>query len=196
MIHAVLQQALDRFETVLDRATLLDIREPMAMSLATAGHDGRPSVRVVLLRGWSYRGFVFYTNSQSRKGEQLAANPYAALCLYWDGLHEQVRIEGAVEDVTEAEDTAYWSHRPRENQVTAVASMQSQVLSDRELLERQIRAIDEQYAGRPVPRPSHWHGYRVIPDRIEFWLGREGRMHERTVFERREAEWATYLLYP
>src|SRR5690242_11230436 len=145
--------------------------EPTAMTLATATPEGRPSARMVLLKGFDARGFVFYTNYDSRKGHELAANPWAALVFFWPELHRQVRIEGAVAPVDAAESDAYFASRPPGSQVGAWASPQSQVIPDRAALERRVEALTAQYADGPVPRPPFWGGYHVTPDLIEFWQG-------------------------
>ena len=189
-------EALAHCRTLFDQAEKLPLKEPLAMSLATADAAGRPSVRMVLLRGFDERGFVFYTNAESRKGQQLAGNPRAALCFYWEELREQLRAEGVVEKVSNAENDTYWSTRSRLSQLAAVASRQSHDLRDRQYLEEEVQRLDREYAGRDVPRPEFWYGFRLIPDRIEFWTGRDGRMHERTLFERDGDEWTRRLLYP
>ena len=151
---------------------------------------------MVLARSVEERGFVFYTNATSRKGEELRANPRAALCFYWDPLHEQVRVEGAVEPVAAAESDAYWATRPREAQISAWASAQSRPTPSREALEAQVAAIAARFEGQTIPRPTHWHGFRLIPDRFEFWRGREGRLHERLSFERASNGWVAAILQP
>ncbi len=189
-------EALERFQRLLERAVALGLRDPTAAALATVDDHGQPSVRIVLLRGWDPQGFVFYTNSRSEKGRQLAKNPQGALCLYWDALQEQVRIEGRTEFVDEAMCDDYWVGRPRLSQLASVASDQSSVLNDRTELEDRVAALDRQFSGQPVPRPSHWRGYRLAPTRIEFWIGREGRMHERTQYQLLDGTWRKSWLYP
>jgi pyridoxamine 5'-phosphate oxidase len=190
------RQAIQRFAELLDRARSLPDREPAAILLATADASGRPSARTVLLRAFDDRGFVFFTNEESRKGRQIAVNPRAALCLYRDELQEQAHIEGDVVVATDAESDAYWSSRPRESQLGAWASMQSRLLDRRETFEARIAEFDQRFAGRPVPRPPFWHGYRVVPDRIEFWKGRPFRLHDRELYERGPDGWTLRLLYP
>jgi pyridoxamine 5'-phosphate oxidase len=164
--------------------------------LATVGEDGQPSARVVLLRGLDARGFVFYTNSTSRKGQQIAENPRLALCFYWDPLAEQVRVEGVAEQISPTEADAYWRGRPREHQISAWASFQSQVLPSREALEQRVLVVRGQFADREIDRPPYWTGYRVLPHRIEFWRSVEARLHERVVYRRYGDTWITELLYP
>lgn len=173
------------------------IREPTAMTLATATPDGRPSARIVLLKGFDATGFVFYTNTQSRKGDELRQNPQAALLFYWMPLDKQVRIEGGVEPVTAEEADAYFASRPRDRQAGAWASLQSQPLDARETLVTRTQAVEEEYADRVIPRPPHWSGYRLLPQRMEFWLQRDARLHERDLYHRSgHGPWQHQLLYP
>ena len=189
-------EALRRFHELLDRARQSPLREPMAMTLATADAQGRPSARTVLLKQADARGFVFYGNLDSRKGQQLAANPRAALCLFWQPLMEQVLVEGAVEPVADGEADAYWATRDRESQIGAWASLQSRPLDSRRTLEARLAQYAQQYAGRAVPRPPRWSGFRVTPDRIEFWSSRPHRLHERVLYQKEGADWRVTLLYP
>lgn len=173
-----------------------DIAEPTAFSLATADASGQPSVRIVLLKAHDERGFVFYTNYNSHKGRELLANPKAALCFYWMKLLRQVRIEGVVEKVSDAEADAYFAGRPRESQLGAWASKQSEPLADIQVLRAEIKKLEEKYHGQPVPRPPHWSGFRVTPARIEFWQQGDFRIHERRLFVRSGSGWEATGLYP
>ncbi len=189
-------EALARFDELFDRALASGLRDANAMNVATVGTDGRPASRMVLLKGHDARGFVFYTNFNSRKGQELSATPHAALCFYWNEIHEQVRVEGACIAVPDEEADAYFATRARMSQVGAWASQQSQPLDARETFERAIEQVDARYAGVDVPRPPHWSGYRVVPDRIEFWRGIDNRLHERTLYWRDAGTWHKGLLYP
>lgn len=170
--------------------------DPEAMALATAGIDGRPAVRMVLLKGHGPTGFVFYTNEQSAKGGQLAENPQAALLFHWKSLRRQVRLEGAVERVSGEQADAYFASRGRDSQLGAWASDQSRALDDRATFEQRFREAQHRFDGGDVPRPPHWGGFRLVPDRIEFWSDRPHRLHERRLFVRQENGWSEGLLYP
>src|SRR5882724_7836038 len=190
-------EALARFSDLLERARAeKSILEPTAMSLATVSADGRPAVRIVLLKGFDARGFVFYTNKQSHKGRELAGEPRAALCFHWQPLLEQVRLEGVTEDVTEAEADAYWASRKRISQVGAWASLQSETMPDKGALQRRFAEFEKKFEGAPVPRPPHWSGYRLVPNFIEFWSSREGRLHERERYVLGDAGWQHVWLFP
>jgi len=195
-MDACFQEALSRFRGLLKRARETELLEPMAMTLATVGRDGRVSARVVLLRGFDEQGFVFYTNRDSDKGRQLQDVPRAALCFHWDPLLEQVRVEGGVAEVSPVEADAYWRTRPRDSQIGAWASRQSETLADRETLERRVAEFESQFAGQAVPRPEFWSGFRVIPERMEFWSNRPARLHERLLYERLAGGWQQRRLYP
>ena len=167
------------------------------VALATADRDGRPSVRMVLLRGADERGFAFFTHFGSRKGRELAENPHAALCFHWPALDEQIRVEGPVERMSDAEADVYFASRPRGSQLGAWASEQSDLLSAREVLEQRYREIERRFEGQPVPRPPFWGGFRLSPVRIEFWFGRPDRLHDRVLYTREaEGGWRIERLYP
>lgn len=193
-LHA---EALQRFGALLERAKAeKSIQEPTAMSLATVGGEGQPAVRIVLLKGFDARGFVFYTNTRSHKGRELAAEPRAALCFHWQPLMQQVRLEGITEPVSAAEADAYWAGRIRISQIGAWASLQSEEMPDRETLDRRFAEFEQKFAGRPVPRPPHWSGYCLQPHMIEFWSSREGRLHERERYLLGETGWRHAWVYP
>jgi pyridoxamine 5'-phosphate oxidase len=187
-----------RFQEALTRAHAQCAHDPTAMSLATADPTGAPSVRIVLLKGVDARGFSFYTNRGSRKGEELERNPRAALCVYWPELGEQVRIEGRVEHLPNPESDAYFASRPRESQLGAWASRQSRPLSSRQVLMERFEQLTAEHADHPVPRPGWWGGYLVIPHSIEFWKHGSHRLHERTLYQREGEgpEWTAELLNP
>ena len=191
-------EAIATFTSLLDEARAAGDPEPTAMTLATVGADGRISARVVLLKEVDERGFVFYTNTLSRKGRALAVQPQAALLFHWKTLRDQVqvRIEGSVAPVTVQEADAYFASRPRESQLGAWASLQSEPLAERAVFEARYPQFEQQYADGPVPRPPHWSGYRVAPETFEFWYGVPFRLHERRVYRLQEGIWSTGLLYP
>ena len=165
-------------------------------ALATADASGHPSLRVILIRGVDARGFAFYTNYESRKAHELTANPRAALCQHWPTLEEQIRIEGSVEKVSAAESDAYFASRPRESQIGAWASDQSRALESRQVLEARIRDVEARFNGVAATRPPFWGGFRVIPQTIEFWYGRSGRLHDRLLYTRTASGWITSWLFP
>ena len=197
-MSAIPGEILATFGSLLEQAKASADPEPTAMTLATVGEGGQPSVRAVLLKHFDQRGFVFYTNFDSRKGRQLARNPQAALLFYWkllaDGI--QVKIEGSVEPVTAAEADAYFALRPRPSQIGAWASLQSQTLESRDAFEARIDEVEARYAGIAVPRPPHWSGFRVLPVMIEFWYGARYRLHERQRHELVDGQWQGRMLYP
>ena len=165
-------------------------------ALATVDGSGRPSVRIVLLRGFDARGFVFFTNYESRKARALAENPAAALCQHWPALEEQIRIEGSAERVDALESDAYFAGRPRESQLGAWASQQSRELASRTLLDALVREVEQRFEGQTVTRPPFWGGFRIVPERIEFWNGRAGRLHERLLYTKSPGGWSTSWLFP
>ncbi len=188
---------LVQFAEWLDAAQAAGLPEPHAMTLATATPDGRPAARMVLLRGFDARGFVFYTNYASRKAAALTANSRAALVFYWPELHRQVRVEGTVARVDAAELDAYFAGRPRGSQIGAWASAQSAPIADRAALERAVAAVEQAYADQPVPRPPFWGGFRVTPECLEFWQGQPSRLHDRIRYDRSGAGgWTIQRLQP
>ena len=197
----LLAEALSTFATLFDEATASPRElEANAMAVATATPDGRPSARTVLLKSFDACGFVFYTHLDSHKGREIAANPRAALLFLWRSLREagvQVRIEGAVEQVSAAEADAYFASRPRLSQIGAWASSQSKTLASREEFDARIAEVEARFAGTDVPRPEGWSGYRVVPEAIEFWYGAQFRLHERWRYERdANGAWSKRMLYP
>jgi pyridoxamine 5'-phosphate oxidase len=188
-----------RFAALLDQAMTVGaerLPEPTAFALGTVGASGQPSVRILLLKGVDERGFVFYTNYESRKASELLAHPQAAMCFHWQPLERQVRVEGIATPVAAEEADAYFASRARGSQLGAWASLQSQPMAQPADLERRLLEIDERFAGGPVPRPPHWSGFRVMPERIEFWHGMPSRLHERHVYSRADDGWRTEVLYP
>ena len=192
---AAAEQPLHQFETWLEQAIAADLPEPSAMTLATVGADGRPSTRVVLLKGVDPRGLVWYTNFDSRKGRELAACPFAALQFHWVELERVVRIEGKVEKVDDAMADAYYASRPLDSRIGAWASPQSQVISSRAVLVANAARCAAKFALSP-PRPPHWGGYRLLPDRWEFWQGRKSRLHDRLRYTLRDGSWQRERLAP
>jgi len=199
--EALDEQTIDRdpinqFKRWFDDAVASGMKLPEAMTLATATPGGTPSARVVLLKSVDADGFVFYTNYSSAKARDLEANPAAALVFYWSQFDRQVRVQGVVEHVTPEESQAYFRTRPRESQIGAWASPQSEVIENRETLEARVAELEEIYGDREIECPEHWGGYRVKPTRIEFWKGRLGRLHDRIVYERDGASWKISRLAP
>jgi pyridoxamine 5'-phosphate oxidase len=192
-------EPFERFGELLDGAGRRGLPEPTAMSLATADAAGRPSVRMVLLKGYDERGFVFYTNLESRKARELTENPFAALCFHWVAMETQVRIEGRAEPVSGAEADAYYATRPRGSRIGAWASAQSRPLAAYAELETRVKELEARYGEGDIPRPPFWSGFRVVPERIEFWFGRPNRLHERDLYTRLDGDphrWRKELLYP
>jgi pyridoxamine 5'-phosphate oxidase len=187
---------LEQFGRWFAEAQETGLRVPEAMALATAGADGAPSVRMVLLKGADERGFTFFTGYGSRKAAELDANPHAALLFHWDPLHRQVRVEGAVERVLAEESDAYFASRPRSAQIAATASRQGRVLASRAELDAEVARLEREYAGRDVPRPEHWGGYRLVPDSYEFWQHRDNRLHDRLRYRREDGRWTIERLSP
>jgi pyridoxamine 5'-phosphate oxidase len=186
-----------KFQDWMKEAWVHEPEDANAMTLATATPDGIPSARIVLLKGADAAGFVFYTNTQSRKGDEIAANARAALLFHWKLLGRQIRIEGHVERVTDAEADAYFSTRPRISRLGAWASDQSRDLPERTELERRLANYDTTYPGDDIPRPPHWSGFRIVPDRFEFWQNMPFRLHDRTVYTKSpENGWMVSKLYP
>jgi pyridoxamine 5'-phosphate oxidase len=191
-------EALITFRELLDEARVSGDTEPTAMTLATCDDDGRVAARIVLLKGFDERGFVFYTNFRSRKGHELACNPQAALLFHGKTVRDQVqaRIEGAVEAVSDAEADKYFGSRPRMSQIGAWASLQSETLDSREQFDQRVAEFEQRFDGQPVPRPPHWSGFRVVPERIEFWYGAAFRLHERHCYECVDGRWGRRMLFP
>ena len=187
---------IEQFRGWFDDALAANLHEPNAMTIATATPEGRPSARIVLIKGFDERGFVFYTNYGGRKARELEENPHCALVFYWGELERQVRVEGRVSRVSEGESDAYFASRPRGSQLGAWASEQSRSVENRSALERRLRELEREYEGREVPRPPFWGGYRVEPETVEFWQGRENRLHDRLLYSRFVEGWRVERLQP
>jgi pyridoxamine 5'-phosphate oxidase len=188
---------INQFRGWFDEAVASGLPLPEAMTLATSTTDGKPSARLVLLKQVDNRGFVFYTNYRSSKAGDLEANPFAALVFYWPQLERQVRVEGTVTRTSAAESDEYFRSRPRDSQLGALASPQSEVIPNRDVLEQRLAALEEEYRDLEVERPAHWGGYRLKPERIEFWKGRPGRLHDRLLYERQsDGSWIIKRLAP
>ena len=188
---------VEQFRKWFDEALAANLHEPNAMVLATATSGGRPSARVVLLKGYDERGFVFYTNYEGRKGRELDENPHCSLVFYWGELERQVRIAGRASRLSEVDSDAYYASRPRGSQLGAWVSEQSRPIESRNVLEERMRELEEEYEGRGIPRPPFWGGYRVEPEAIEFWQGRENRLHDRLLYRRLDSGgWEMERLQP
>jgi len=189
-------EPISLFESWFAAARKSGLFLPEAMTLSTATSEGKPSSRMVLLKSVSPAGFTFFTNYDSRKASDLDSNPHAALLFHWPILQRQIRIEGHIERVSREESREYFHSRPRGSQIGAWASKQSSRLDDRNELQNRASEFKEKFSGEKIPLPDHWGGYRVIPERMEFWQGRPFRLHDRLVFEREDSEWTTHRLYP
>lgn len=200
MTTGAVHDPIVRFRELLDRASALDralLPEPTAFALGTVGDDGQPAVRIVLLKEVDERGFVFYTNFEGRKGRELLAHPRAAMCFHWQPLEIQVRVEGAAAPVSPAEADVYFASRARGSQIGAWASLQSRSIEPAGELDRRVADFERRFDGAPVPRPPHWSGFRITPQRIEFWQGQPSRLHDRDLYERdADGGWAVRTLYP
>ena len=193
----VLPDPVAQFERWFADAQRAQIHEPNAMHLATVSADGRPTARIVLLKGIEDGSFLFYTNYRSQKGQQLQQQPYAALTFFWPELERQVRIEGSVSQLSDERSTAYFHSRPRGSQLGAWVSPQSEVIADRAVLEQRQRELAEQFGDQPIPRPPHWGGFALRPDRLEFWQGRPSRLHDRLRYQQQnEDQWVIERLAP
>jgi len=190
-----MQSPFSQFAEWFAAATATEPNDPNAVALATATASGRPSVRIVLLKDWDERGFVVYTNLTGRKSLEIKENPFAQLDFHWKTQRRQIRIEGPVEQVSDAEADAYFATRPRLSQAGAWASLQSQPLPDRATFDARLAEVQTLYPDI-IPRPPHWSGWRIIPEQIEFWQDRDGRLHERTLYSRAENGWTVGMLYP
>jgi pyridoxamine 5'-phosphate oxidase len=194
--NQVARDPITQFKRWFDEAALSEQPDAEAMTLSTATLDGRAAARVVLLKGCDDRGFVFFTNYESHKSREMMTNPHVAMTFYWHALHRQVRIEGSAEKVTPEESEEYFQTRPRGSQIGAWASPQSEEISDREALERRVREIEARFKGRPINCPPFWGGFRVKPEKVEFWQGRESRLHDRILYTFRDEEWRISRLAP
>ena len=193
---APLDEPLNRFLELFERAKKEEKNDPTATALATATMHGRPSLRIVLLKGVDIKGFVFYTNYQSRKAAELEANSQAAMTFYWPGMYVQVRVEGTLDRTSAEESDAYFESRPHGHRLGAWSSEQSREIESAAELERRFQEVEERFKDREVPRPAHWGGYRITPETIEFWFGKENRMHERELYTRAGNGWTVKLLQP
>lgn len=187
----------EQFRIWFDQALAAGLPEPNAMTISTVTSDGKPSARMVLLKDYDEQGFVFYTNYESHKGQQLLQNPWGAITFWWAELERQVRIEGRVEQVSATDSDEYFHGRPRNSQLGAWVSAQSQVIENREVLNERLQQLEKEYKNKEIPRPPHWGGFRVIPTAIEFWQGRPSRLHDRLLYQRSEdGTWKIQRLSP
>ena len=192
-----LDNPFELFQRWFEEAKKKEINDPNALALGTANKEGIPSVRMVLLKGHSEKGFVFYTNLNSQKGNEIKENPNATMCFHWKSLRRQVRVIGSVEEVSKKEADDYYNSRPYKNRIGAWASSQSQTLDKRNTFLEKIKEFEKKYPDENnVPRPPHWSGWRVLPDEIEFWVDGEGRIHERLNYKNKNGKWEKELLYP
>ncbi|MEA5553929.1 pyridoxamine 5'-phosphate oxidase [Anabaena cylindrica UHCC 0172] len=195
--HQIDPNPFIQFKTWFDQATTAQLPEPNAMTLATCTPDGKPSARMVLLKDFDEQGFVLFTNYNSHKGQELTANPHAALVFWWAELERQVRIVGTVEKISQEQSDGYFEMRPAKSRLGAWASNQSEVIAGREVLEQQLQEFQRKYENQEVPRPPHWGGFRVIPQEIEFWQGRSSRLHDRLLYTRLDhGSWKIERLSP
>jgi len=194
--NKIAKNAIEQFTRWWNEAVNSEISEVNAMTLATATTDGKPSARIVLLKGYDETGFIFFTNYDSGKGKELTENPQAALVFFWKEIERQVRISGIVSKLTDAENDAYYQSRPRGSQLGAWASPQSHPIANREVLEQKLADLHTQFGDEMIPRPPHWGGYRVTPDSVEFWQGRPNRLHDRLLYTRENDEWNCVRLAP
>ena len=194
--RSVASTPIAQFKRWFEEAISAKITEPNAMTLCTISPSGSPSSRVVLLKDYMDRGLTFFSNYQSRKGRDIEVNPQVALCFYWPDLERQVRIEGVATRLSAIESDEYFAKRPRGSQLGSSVSPQSSVVSSRDELEAKLQALTQQYEGTAVPRPAHWGGYCVTPNRVEFWQGRENRLHDRILYEQSDGEWRISRLAP
>lgn len=189
--------AILQFETWFNQAVDAQVHEPNAMTLATATPDGRPSARILLLKGFSEQGFEFYTNYLSRKGKEIAKNPVGTILFFWGQMERQIRIEGTIEKLSREKSEAYFHSRPKGSQIGAIASLQSQEIAGRQVLEDKWQQLESEYANKEVPKPSHWGGYILRPQLIEFWQGRSSRLHDRIVYKKSDKKnWKIVRLAP
>ena len=192
-----LDNPIDLFKKWFSKAEVKEINDPNAVAVATSNNDNQPNVRMVLLKGLSNKGFVFYTNFNSRKGSELKENKKASMCFHWKSLRRQVRAIGKVEEVTTKEADEYFNSRPYKNKIGAWASSQSKILDKRDTFLKNIEHFEKKYPNQnKVPRPPHWSGWRLLPEEIEFWLDGEGRIHERLIYKKINGKWEKKLLYP